>query len=283
MPKVTKKTAEQPVEDTTVAVPLEEIEPARRELRRGEKIHIEDIFEVALPVWIKAWPGTPLVMNNLKGKSHIEDIRMRLCGYNTSKKGTVRNPYDEYIGAMYIDEEGRHCLPTHGIKLAICSALQFIPEIPMTMARARRLIKVNIGQELTPLEWEPVANKPPLVFSVAEMRQEGAELKPSKGKRATGIYYTAAVADDMPELREDVVRLMGKTRAPDLRYRPQYRDWSAKIVVSFPPKIITTKSVFNLINIAGKYIGLCEWRPEKGGEWGMFRIDQERTGAVTLE
>lgn len=268
------------VEENGVPLPPVEVEvePVRRELRKGESVHVEDIEEVAITLWIKAWPGTPIVMNNLRGKSHIEEIRRRLRGFNTSKKGTVRVPYDEYIGAMYINEEGQHCFPSHGIKLAICSALQFIPEIPMTMARSRRLVKVNVGQELTPMEWAPVTNKPPLVFAVAEMQQvSGAVLIPGKDKKTTGVYYAADVADDMPELREDVVRLMGKSHAPDLRYRPMYRDWSARIVISFPPGIITPRSILNLVNIAGKYIGLCEWRPEKGGEWGMFKIDTERS------
>jgi len=74
-----------------------------------------------------------------------------------------------------------------------------------------------------------------------------------------------------PICREDVVRVgMGAT---DLRYRPEFADWGAKICVSFDAGMLTSEDIINLINRAGFSIGIGEWRPEKGGEYGRFEVD----------
>jgi hypothetical protein len=77
---------------------------------------------------------------------------------------------------------------------------------------------------------------------------------------------------DDPIMREDVVRVgMGGT---DLRYRPEFRNWSIVVTCHIDKETVTTEAVLNLFNRAGFGVGLQEWRPEKGGEYGCFEIDQ---------
>lgn len=239
--------------------------PAKKkeEPKKAEAVRLKKMPTKTVALEIEAYPGSPLVVNNLRGKHNISMMQRRLRGMSTSNKGRIRDPIEEFHGARYVVEDGLDGVPTHGIKLAICSALQFYSDIDLTMAKARRVIQVNIGQDLTPIRYKP-SGKQLLVFeSEAAASDDGKKPEP---------FYEAEIEKGLPVIREDIVRLQGATKAPDLRYRPQYDDWSAKILVSFKPAIITEESIANLVQIAGEMIGLCEWRPEKGGSWGMFRI-----------
>ncbi len=73
-----------------------------------------------------------------------------------------------------------------------------------------------------------------------------------------------------PKMREDMVRV-GQGSA-DIRYRPQFSEWRATIRCEIDEDILTVNSVVNLLNRAGFGVGLCENRPEKGGDWGRFRV-----------
>jgi hypothetical protein len=75
---------------------------------------------------------------------------------------------------------------------------------------------------------------------------------------------------DEPTLREDYVRVgMGGT---DLRYRPQFDHWSVDIDIEFDTELLQLTDICNLIDRAGFGTGIGEWRPEKGGEFGRFRV-----------
>lgn len=77
-----------------------------------------------------------------------------------------------------------------------------------------------------------------------------------------------------PEMREDVVRV-GRGGS-DLRYRPQFREWSTTLEVTIVATMIDDASLLSLIDAGGLGIGVGDWRPERGGEFGMYRIDPTR-------
>lgn len=71
-------------------------------------------------------------------------------------------------------------------------------------------------------------------------------------------------------MREDLVRVgMGTA---DLRYRPEYTDWSVIVHVEFMPNVIDIGSVISLID-AGGANGIGEWRPENNGSFGTYRVE----------
>lgn len=77
-----------------------------------------------------------------------------------------------------------------------------------------------------------------------------------------------------PVMREDYVRVgMSGT---DLRYRPEFKDWSVEITAEIDADMLTIENIAMLINRAGFGVGIGEWRPEKGGEFGRFQIDQTK-------
>ena len=76
-----------------------------------------------------------------------------------------------------------------------------------------------------------------------------------------------------PIVREDMVRVgMGSA---DLRYRPEFKTWKAEVALEIDAELLQDKDVLALVGRAGFGVGVCEWRPEKGGEFGRFEIDPD--------
>lgn len=72
-----------------------------------------------------------------------------------------------------------------------------------------------------------------------------------------------------PTMREDMVRVgMGTA---DIRFRAEYRDWSALLRVEYVPSVIDMESVVALVD-AGGTNGVGEWRPEKSGSYGTYEV-----------
>jgi len=82
-------------------------------------------------------------------------------------------------------------------------------------------------------------------------------------------------------IREDLMRVGGKgagTGTADLRYRGEFKQWSAIVDVEFVSDILSAEQVVNLFNRAGAMCGLLEDRPEKtGGYGGMFHVATSKT------
>lgn len=72
-------------------------------------------------------------------------------------------------------------------------------------------------------------------------------------------------------IREDIVRI--GANQTDIRYRPQFNTWSANIIAEIDAELLRPEDIVNLVNRAGFSVGIGEWRPEKGGEFGRFEFD----------
>jgi hypothetical protein len=60
--------------------------------------------------------------------------------------------------------------------------------------------------------------------------------------------------------------------APDLRYRHQFNQWEVDIEVDYDTDLLQVQDIINLAERAGFGGGIGEWRPEKGGEFGRYRV-----------
>ena len=71
--------------------------------------------------------------------------------------------------------------------------------------------------------------------------------------------------------REDMVRVgMG---VADLRYRPQYLNWSCVLRIRYMATMIDVGTILELFRSAGFAVGVGEMRPGKGYSNGQFEID----------
>jgi hypothetical protein len=75
------------------------------------------------------------------------------------------------------------------------------------------------------------------------------------------------------EIEEDMVRV-GQGSA-DLRYRPYFYDWALTTKWEVDCDLLQVEDLLTLLDRAGFGVGIHEWRPETGGEYGRFRIDQK--------
>lgn len=76
-----------------------------------------------------------------------------------------------------------------------------------------------------------------------------------------------------PRMREDPVRV-GRGGA-ELRYRAQFDDWTAQLVIDYFPSMLATESLISLINFGGQSVGVGDWRPEKSGSFGTYQVDDQ--------
>jgi len=97
------------------------------------------------------------------------------------------------------------------------------------------------------------------LFMRGELGDDGQMLAPITGE---------------PRMREDVVRV-GRGSA-DLRYRPEFTEWSTTLSVTFVTSALTRGSVLSLIDAGGMGVGIGEWRPERDGDFGTYRVDPSR-------
>lgn len=75
--------------------------------------------------------------------------------------------------------------------------------------------------------------------------------------------------------RMDIARLSGPSRTPDVRFRPAFVDWKSRLTINFA-ETLSVESVCDLLQRAGR-VGVGEWRPEKNGPFGTFRINRHIT------
>jgi hypothetical protein len=97
-------------------------------------------------------------------------------------------------------------------------------------------------------------------------------LLPFPGERGTDGTPLVRITGE-PRMREDVVRV---GRGTDLRYRPEFTEWSTVLTVSYVKSVLSRESVLSLIDAGGMGVGVCEWRPERSGGFGTYRVDPDR-------
>lgn len=76
-----------------------------------------------------------------------------------------------------------------------------------------------------------------------------------------------------PVMREDIVRIgKGQSKVPQVRYRPEFKEWSATLRIRYDADIYAPEEILNLLARAGSSVGWGELRPEKGYDHGMWII-----------
>lgn len=188
---------------------------------------------------------TPLIVHNFSEKSKRQMLDAQQGRKNVK---VARDPETEYQAAFYrIAREGQpdaYGVPAVAFKQATISAARFYKAVKMS--------------EL----------KQALFFRGTLTKADPQQLVEIHGE---------------PEMREDVVRLGGASRSADLRYRPEFREWRATLEIEYVSSLLSQESVLSLVDAAGLGVGVCEWRPEKGGDFGRYQIDPDRDVTVIAQ
>jgi hypothetical protein len=73
-----------------------------------------------------------------------------------------------------------------------------------------------------------------------------------------------------PVMRKDRVKV-GMTHS--LAYRPMYRDWAIDFDVTLYTGAMSRQQFLLAVQMAGDFIGIGDWRPEKSGSFGRFNVE----------
>jgi hypothetical protein len=95
--------------------------------------------------------------------------------------------------------------------------------------------------------------------------------------KAYGAFHVIGdllpIRGSKPIMRTDVVRVGSfAKRTADIRYRGEFKNWEIKLPILYNKRIISPTQLAHLANLAGFSVGIGEWRPEKGGQFGMFEV-----------
>ena len=65
-------------------------------------------------------------------------------------------------------------------------------------------------------------------------------------------------------------------QSKDLRWRPMWEKWAVSVKMIIATEGLPLDTLTELIQRAGFGVGVGEWRPEKGGDFGRFQIPGDR-------
>lgn len=162
----------------------------------------------------------------------------------------AKDPEEEFKAAAY-RLGTRYGFPAIGFKSATVGAARFYPQNAVTMTGLRQFL-----------------------FFHGDMGPDGVMLVPiERVGEADGAEF--------PRMREDVVRV--NRGGSDLRDRPEFWPWRADLRVTYVASALTRGSVLSLIDAGGLGVGVGEWRPERSGDFGTYRVDTEREVQVQVK
>lgn len=94
----------------------------------------------------------------------------------------------------------------------------------------------------------------------------------AKVERLTQVGSPQIDLFGVPRLHFGMVRNSDINRTPDVRCRACFPEWACKVEIDFISSVIKKNDLGNLMGSAGMIVGCGDWRPQKGGLYGMFRI-----------
>lgn len=184
--------------------------------------------------------NAPLIVHAFPEKSRKEILDKQR---KVAKGGRdARDPYAEVEACKYILPDGRHGFPAVGFKDVAVTACTSLSDV--TKIAARQAFRVKGLQ----------------------MRANGA---------IEGSFIRTALVPIIchdPMIREDVVRLSGVGRSPEIRYRPEYDVWGVELDVVLNPQVISIGQLGTMYQAAGHGVGIGDNRPERNGDCGTFDL-----------
>lgn len=212
--------------------------------KNTEAIEIKPIEVKKVTVHIVG--DTPLIMHawSEKAKKMMLEAQM---GIAKGKKKELKNPVDDFIRSMYWLTE----MPTEGTEEAFKAAI----------AGGARF-----GFPVTAFKQAAISAAYRMGYVKDKMGLRGAFFIESDENGMVEIH------SDEPIMREDMVKIgMGTA---DLRYRGEFRNWSADLVITYNANgQFSLENIVNIINLSGYVCGVGEWRVEKDGQFGMYHVE----------
>ena len=78
---------------------------------------------------------------------------------------------------------------------------------------------------------------------------------------------------DAPQFRYRKPVVVAKSKT--IRVRPIFKDWSCTATIAYEEEIVNEKTIKDALVMAGRFIGLGNRRPNKGGSFGRFTVEAQ--------
>lgn len=197
-------------------------------------------------VTLKLVGDTPLIMHAWSEKAKRMMLEAQM-GKAKGKKKEAKNPVEDFINSMYWLTDKPEEATEEAFAEAIANGARF-------------------GFPVTAIKQAAISASFRMGWSKDKMSLRGVFFIDSD---ADGMIE---IQSDAPIMREDMVKIgMGTA---DLRYRGEFRNWSANITVSYNENgNYSLENIINIINAGGAVCGIGEWRPERDGQYGMYHVE----------
>ena len=186
----------------------------------------------------------PFVQNKFSFKARSKMMADMSTPKNEKKAKTERPPRDyedDFVQAQHISVAGWNGIPCPAFRAAMIDACR---TVGMVMTRAKMAV---------------------FVLPDGFDKDDGTPL--------------VRIIGDEPERTESLVR--NDNGGADIRIRPMWREWEADVSLEFDADMITPESVINLLDRAGRQVGVGEGRPYSknsvGQGWGTFTVVSEES------
>jgi hypothetical protein len=191
---------------------------------------------------IKIRGTAPFVQNKFSHKARQKMMDAMSTPAAAKKSKTAREPRnyeDDFIQAQHISVAGWNGIPCPAFRAAMIDACR---TVGLVMTKAKMSVFVL----------------------------------PDGFDKDDGTPLVKLIAG-APEKTESLVR--NDNGGADIRIRPMWREWEADVTLDFDADMITPDSVINLLDRAGRQVGIGEGRPfsknSVGQGWGTFTVVSE--------
>jgi hypothetical protein len=94
----------------------------------------------------------------------------------------------------------------------------------------------------------------------------------AKIERLTKVIDVNIALYGVPQIYCAMVRNSDMNHTPDVRTRPIFPEWACTVSFSFMKNVLSESTIARLFGAAGVIIGIGDWRGQKGGPFGSFKL-----------
>lgn len=221
-------------------------------------IQIKPIKQVKAKITIVG--DSPLIIHAWAEKAKKQMLDDQQKKTVAKKARAIRDPFAEFMDALYWMTEKPEESTPEAFEKAIAEGAKFgFPAIAIKEAATSACYRAGIVANQAGIKSAFRLNN----LNTAESVDLGSEL-------------IEIESDEPPVLREDMVKIGGMTKTADLRYRPMFKNWKMKVLVTLNDVgTFSMESIINAINIGGAMCGIGEWRTERNGIFGSFHVETD--------
>jgi hypothetical protein len=196
-------------------------------------------------VWIRfrQWlvGQSPLICHAWSEKAKREMLAKMVKAVKMSKE--ERRPDEEFTSSLYDMGGGNYGFPVTAVKKAILSIAH----------KDKGIAKTSVMAGLW-LDFQIIQQRPALAGALCDMP-------------------IVRIHGSKPQMREDMVRIKGRGGSTaNFAYRAQFSQWAMCLSGKLDPEQVPIEVLSWLIEGAGMATGLGDWRNEKSGVFGAFRL-----------